>query len=185
MSKLVVVGREQFSRAHLKVFREAEVRAIFGQVAEEVLQMTRDVVVLFPPLIVHVELCGKSAYLPPGVSLASGAYLKVPGGLYVPELLDGEFLEYLLFDVPRSLDEARRPIVVEDIDQRFTTDVREGVLYALDILSRISSTYRVPVLVHGDRGLEELWGFARRFICLERGLCLLDDMPFCRGEESA
>ncbi|QOJ79376.1 hypothetical protein IG193_02630 [Infirmifilum lucidum] len=181
MSRVVLIGREQFSRTHLKVFRDVEIRSMFGELAEEVLAITRETTVLYLPLSVSVEFCGRSVYLPAGVSLASGVYLDVPGGLYVPELLDEEFLEFLLFDLPRSLDEARRPVVVEDIDQRFTRDVREGVLYALDILSRISVTYRVPVLVYGDRSLEGAWSFARRLACGDKGLCSLDGEPFCGG----
>lgn len=184
MSRLVVIGREQFSPVHLKVFREEELRAIFGEVAEEVARIAGQTIALFPPLAVKVEVCGRQVHLPQGLSFASGVELNIPDGLYVPALLDGEFLEFLLFDLPRKLDEARRAVVVEDLDQRFTRDVEEGVLYSLDILSRVSAVYRVPVLVHGSRHVEELWGFAKSIVCVEGERCYLDGEPFC-GERYA
>ncbi|AKG38702.1 hypothetical protein MA03_04620 [Infirmifilum uzonense] len=184
MNGLIVVGREEFSRVHLKVFREEEVRAIFGEMSEELLKLSRDTLVLFQPLSVSVEFCGRKVSLPFGVSLASGVELEIPGCIYVPALLDGEFLEFLLFDLPRKLDENRKPVVVEDVDQRFTRDVREGILYALDILDRISSTYRIPVVVYGTTSLASSWRFTRRLYCDKSGTCFLDGELFC-GEEGA
>lgn len=183
MSGLIVIGREDFSRAHLKVFRVEEIQGIFGELSDEVLRVVKDTVVLFPPMSAPVEFCGKKVYLPYGVSFASGVELGIPDALYVPALLDGEFLEFLLFDLPKKLDERRRLIVIEDIDQRFTRYSKEGILYALDILERVASTYKVPVLVYGSMSLGDSWRFTRRFTC-SGGECFLDGELLC-GEPDA
>ncbi|MEZ0345821.1 MAG: hypothetical protein ABWK01_04660 [Infirmifilum sp.] len=179
MSSLIVIGREGFSRAHLKVFRDEELRAIFGELADEASRISLETTVLFQPLTTQVEVCSSRVILPHGVILVSGIDLEIPRSFYVPAVLDGEFLEYLLFDLPRKLDVERKPVIVEDLDQRFTRDANSGIVYALDILRRIAATYKVPVVVSGDRWLEEIGRFTRRIVCTADGKCLVDDEVFC------
>lgn len=180
MSETIVVGSETFSRRHLKVFRREELEEIFGEVAEDLARVAEATVVFSSPLSVEVEFCGNRYSLPPGITHVRGASLSVPRCTYVPEYLDEEFLEYLLFDLPRELDGTRAPVVVEDMPRRFTRWAREGVLYALDILSRVARVYRVPVVVYGDEETEGLWRYARRFACIREGperACFVDGEP--------
>ncbi len=182
MSRLVVVGKEAFTLRHLKVFRREELAAIFGELAPVLEKKLESVVVLLTPLYVRAGICGRELLLSPGVTHVRGAALKLAGALQVPPLLDADFLEYLLFDLPRALEEERRAVVVEDLDGRFTVHAEEGVSYSLDILARVASVYRVPVVVYGSE-LSERWGyFSRRVRCekLEgRELCTVDGEPVC------
>ena len=121
--------------------------------------------VLLKPLEVEVRLCENyGVRLGPGVFLVFGLELD-EGYLGVPPLLDGDFLEYLLFDLPKTLDRGRRPVLVEDIVERFTRNVDEGVVYALDILFRVSRVYRIPVVVFEGRDISGRYSFSRALGC--------------------
>lgn len=182
MSQLVVVGREAFTLRHLKVFRREELAAVFGELAPVLEKKLESVIVLLTPLYAKAGICGREILLSPGVTLVRGAVLNLQGALHVPPFLDAEFLEYLLFDLPRALEEERRVVVVEDLDGRFTVHAKEGIGYSLDILLRVASVYRVPVVVYGS-GLSEGWGyFSRRIRCEklgEREVCTVDGEPLC------
>ncbi|MEM1508548.1 MAG: hypothetical protein QXY49_01925 [Thermofilaceae archaeon] len=62
---------------------------------------------------------------------------------------DGDFLWHLLIDVPKLLEHERNP-VVEDLEERFSRNVKEGDMYTLDIMERVSRVYRVPSMLTGS-----------------------------------
>ncbi len=180
----IVVGKEKFTSAHILVFSDEELRAIFGETGIRLRELAAHVGVKLDDIVAEIELCpGSTLPLGPGVTLVHGVPLSLEGGLIVPPLLDEEFLEYLLFDVPRSLDGLRQAVVVEELDDRFTRDPEDGVRYALDILGRISRVYRVPVIVTGRESLAG-YGFDRRIIRPRgSGAVYVDGEPFCVYEE--
>ncbi|MEM0495058.1 MAG: hypothetical protein QXU72_07370 [Thermofilum sp.] len=182
MSLVVVVGKEAFTLRHLKVFRREELEAIFGELAPSIERELSRALLLLAPLAVRAQVCGREVLLAPGLTYVRGAALAVPGALTVPGLLDADFLEYLLFDLPRVLEEGRRAVLVEDLDDRFTQHEEQGIRYALDILSRVASAYRVPVVVFGGRASEEWRGYVKRIICTKeegRVLCFVDGEKLC------
>lgn len=178
----VVVGREVFTLRHLKVFRREELAAIFGELAPGIERELSRAVFLLAPLTVKGWVCGREVLLTPGITYANYAALEVPGALAIPGLLDAEFLEYLLFDLPKMLEEERRAVLVEDLDARFTVHEEQGVQYALDILHRISSVYRVPVIVFGGQHSSEWGRYVKRILCKREGgrvSCFVDGEQLC------
>jgi len=187
MSRQVVVGREVFSIAHLKVFRREELESFMGDLAEELLSLSEDTIVVFSPLRLEVFFCGEKYVLSPGLTHVRGTQIEVANGLYLPAFLDEEYLEYLLFDLPRELDKKRMPIVIEDFHKRFTRWVREGLMYSFDVLSRIARVYRVPVVVYGDRDTEAMWSYVKTFSCEKvEGIraCFVDGQQ-CGGRDAS
>ncbi|MCC6002797.1 MAG: hypothetical protein LM590_00445 [Thermofilum sp.] len=183
MSRQIVVGREAFSLAHLKVFRREEVEKFMGDVAGELISLASNAIIVFKPVRLEITFCGGRHVIPAGLTHVRGVQLEIPGALYLPGYLDEEYLEYLLFDLPRELDERRNPVVVEDCHRRFTRWVQEGLVYSFDVLSRIARVYRVPVIVYGDSESEKRWSFARTFSCEKvegREVCFVDGKP-CGG----
>lgn len=179
---VVIAGKEAFTLRHLRVFRREELEAIFGDLSSSIERELSRAVLLQAPLTVRVVVCGKEVVLTPGITYVRGASLEVPNSLPVPALLDADFLEYLLFDLPRLLEEKRQAVVVEDLDARFTVHEEHGVLYALDILYRVASVYGVPVVVFGGQRSERWRGYVRRITCERRGgreICFLDGDQVC------
>lgn len=180
----VTVGRESFSLTHLKVFRREELEGIFGDLWQDVWRLAGSHVVIFKPLFVDIDLCGsENVKIGPGVALVFGMDLWSDEWFSVPAQLDGYFLEYLLFDLPKRLDEFRSAVVVEDLGSRFTRDVEEGVSYALDILYRVSMVYRVPVLVLDNYELYPRYSFSRVVGCWRgddgKTYCIVDGEVVC------
>lgn len=187
MSELTVtVGRESFSLTHLKVFRREELEGVFGDLWRDVWRLAGSHVVIFKPLFVSIEVCGgEKVGVGPGVALVFGLDLRPGEWTSVPALLDGDFLEYLLFDLPKRLDGFRSAVLVESLGSRFTRDVEEGVSYALDILYRVSRVYRVPVIVLDRYELSQRYPFSRVVGC-RRGddgkkYCVVDGEAVCVG----
>jgi len=188
MSRQVVVGKEVFSLSHLKVFRREEIEKFMGDVAGELTLLSENTVVVFSPIRLEVTFCGEKHVLSPGLTHVRGTQLEIAGGAYLPAFLDEEYLEYLLFDLPRELDKKRVPIVVEDSHKRFTRWVHEGLTYSYDILSRIAKVYRVPIIVYGDRETENMWSFVKTFACEKiegRGKCFVDGKPCGEGDATS
>ncbi len=74
-----------------------------------------------------------------------------PEVLWVPELLDEQYVNYLVYDLPKEIEENienRRPVAT--YVEAFTRDIEEGVRYALWTLHRIGVVYRIPVLALGS-----------------------------------
>ncbi len=180
----VTVGRESFSLTHLKVFRREELEGVFGDLWQDVWRLAHSHVVIFKPLFVDINLCdSEDVKVGPGVALIFGMDVWSDGWFSVPALLDGDFLEYLLFDLPKRLDEFRSVVVVEDVSSRFTRDVEEGVSYALDVLYRVSRVYRVPVLVLDSYELYRRYTFSRVVGCRigddGKTYCIVDGEVVC------
>lgn len=179
---LVVAGKEAFTLRHLKVFRREELEAIFGELAPSIERELGRTLLLLAPLTVKARVCGRELLLTPGLTYVRGALLTVPEAISVPGLLDADFLEYLLFDLPRVLEEGRRAVLVEDLDARFTRSEEQGVDYALDILSRVASVYKVPVVVFGGQRSEGWRGYVKRIVCGKEGdrvVCFSDGEQLC------
>ncbi len=176
----IVLGNERFTAAHILVFTEEELASIFGEAGVRLRELAQHAETGFSDLVVELEACpGYHVPLRPCVALIAGIPLRLEGGLTVPPLLDDEFLVYLLFDLPKTLDGLRRAVVVEDLDERFTRDVDDGIRYALDILGRVSRVYRVPVIVTGGARLAG-YTFDRRIVRPKgEGVVYVDGEPFC------
>jgi len=93
-----------------------------------------------------------------------------PAPLIVPDYLDGEFVKYVFFELPKLLERERRCVFIEDLDDRFTRSVRQGLLYITDLLKRISAAYNVQVVASGSSVLEEVFeGWTNVFTVYRRG----------------
>mgnify|MGYP000123674641 CR=1 FL=1 len=100
--------------------------------------------------------------IPVGISLLvdpNGVLLPLidPPSLRVPPPADYEFVEYLAFGLPKQLERLRQPILIEELDYRFSRDAKAGLEYSLDLVDRITSAYRVQVIAAGSLLLYELW----------------------------
>ena len=80
-----------------------------------------------------------------------------PAPFIVPDYLDEEFVRYVFSELPKLLERERRCVFIEDLDERFTKYVRQGLSYITDLLKRISTVYNVQVVVTGSPVLEDVF----------------------------
>jgi len=155
----VTVGKLRLTLTHLKCLRLEELAQWVGrEEAERLLERAARHRVLLKPLIAELRHPAGSLTLSPGLALLSGVEFAVNiEPLTVGGSRDDDFLWELLIEVPQLLEVERRPVLVEEPDARFSRHAREGVLYALDIMERVSSVYKVPFIVTGSAGLASLW----------------------------
>ena len=164
MSELVKVGKYELSLRHLSIFKIEELERLVKdrKVAEELLEKAKTAVYvsMIRPTILKIK--NLEYYFPVGVSLVVDRYNVLdyePKPFSVPDYIDKDFLEYLAFKLPKKLDTFRTPVYVPDVDDRFTKHVREGVVYAADIMERIGRAYQVQIICTGSLILKDYWSW--------------------------
>ena len=159
--RYVQVGKLLISLTHLKCLRREELEQwVGGEEARKLISRAQRHLVLVSPAYAELAYSGGKILLSPGLTLVSGLDFTVePDPLRVSQQIDDDLLWHLLIEVPKLLDVERAPILVEDLDYRFTRHAREGVMYALDIMERVSSVYRVPFIVTGSIELLGMWSW--------------------------
>lgn len=183
----VQVGKLELSLLHLKCFRLKELEQWVGKDnAAHLAKAASSHAALIPPLYAELQLQGSRILLSPGLSLVSGVELKLDRQPITLGLeRDGDFLWRLLIDVPKLLERERNPVVVEDLEERFSRNVKEGVMYALDIMERVSRVYRIPFMVTGSLNLMGAWSWVHSIVKVrgERGesIILVDSEPLVRA----
>ncbi len=179
--KSILIGKSSLSLPHILVFTDEEGARIFGKMWPHLKALAVEAKPGYSPLKVEISPCpGTRIPLIPGANLVSGLDVNLEGALKVPPLLDADFLEYLLLDLPRLLEEFRRGVLVEGLDERFTVHAGEGLSYAVSIMDRVGRVYAVPVVAMGGPSLAGL-PFSRKILHVKgEGLIYLDGEPLCR-----
>lgn len=181
--KYLQVGRLLMSLTHLKCLRREELEQWVGaERAARLLAMAERHVVLLHPLYAELSYTGGRLLVSPGLTLVSGVEFELrPEPIALRARLDDEFLWDLLVELPRRLEGGRAPVLVEDLDERFTKHVDEGILYALDVMERVAGVYRVPFIVTGPAKLLGVWSWLHTILRVydKRGgsLLLIDSQP--------
>ncbi|RLF06945.1 MAG: hypothetical protein DRK00_00080 [Thermoprotei archaeon] len=181
------VGKLLISLTHLKCLRREELEQWVGaERAAQLLAMAKKHMVLLHPLYAELSYPGGRLLVSPGLTLVVGEEFKLTPEPIAPEArLDEEFLWDLLIELPRRLEARRAPVLVEDLDERFTRHVNEGILYALDIMERVANVYRVPFVVTGAARLFGMWSWLHTILRVydKRGgsLLLVDGQPVVVG----
>ncbi len=147
MQRYILV-KEKLSMRHLAMLYKEEV----GEELLEEWMRAREAVrySFLSPVVGEVVVNDLRLSLPYGLSciVDSYGYISVlPEPIMVKDCIDHDFIRYLLYDLPKMLDEDRRPVLVEGFDERFTKNAVQGLIYAGDILKRVGIMYRVPVAV--------------------------------------
>ncbi len=154
----VTVGRLRLSLAHLRCLRREELELWVGrEEAERLVSLASRHRVLLKPLTVELRHPGGSLVLSPGLTLVAGVEFELSEEPLPLEGRNDDFLWGLLVEVPRALEAERKPVLVEELDARFSRHVEDGVLYALDIMERVCRVYRVPFVVTGPAKLAGAW----------------------------
>ena len=147
MLKLV----SKYSLRHLRVFTVDELVKFFKLKPSEAYRLLIEVRKIEPLEPISLNLLRLDYRVSVGVYGFYGEYEQLldfdPDPLLAPSLVNEEFLNYLLFDLPQVLDYDRRPVLVLNFDERFSKWILEGLNYSLSILKRISVAYSVPVVV--------------------------------------
>jgi len=144
MQRYILV-KEKLSPRHLSLLYREEV----GDSLLEEWRKARESVrfSLLRPISAVLTVYGLRINLPYGLILANFSEFEVePEALVVGDYTDEDFIRYILYDVPRLLDGSRRPVIVPELDERFSRNVIEGIVYSADILLRIGVAYRVPCI---------------------------------------
>jgi len=175
--KYLQVGRLLMSLTHLKCLRREELEQWVGaERATQLLTMAESHIILLHPLYAELSYPGGRLLVSPGLTLASGVEFGLsPEPIKPRARLDEEFLWDLLVELPRRLEAERAPVLVEELDERFTRHVDEGILYALDIMERVASVYRVPFVVTGAAKLLGMWSWLHTILRVydKKGVSLL------------
>ncbi|RLE93306.1 MAG: hypothetical protein DRN04_07455 [Thermoprotei archaeon] len=160
---------EKLSKRHIKVLAVEEIASLFNVSLEEAYRLKKRVEDFEDkslPLIAVCSIGVEEIYLPHGLNLIYSLVEPIvePKPVEIPELLDEEYLKYLLLEVPRKLDKVRKPVLIGEPD-RFTRNEVEGLEYSLYILIRIAYTYKIPIiLVTEDKRLYEELKERREFV---------------------
>ena len=144
---------EKLSLKHIKVLTVTEIAALFSISREEAYRIKKNAEKLkesLLPLVAVGYIAGEyKVYFPHGLNLVWLPEFKLkldPSPYESSDLLDEEYLRYLLLDLPRLLDRARKPVLILE-PNRFTRNEAEGLEYSLYILARIAYVYKIPVVL--------------------------------------
>ncbi|MCS7104915.1 MAG: hypothetical protein NZ954_05045 [Thermofilaceae archaeon] len=162
----VEVGKLRLSLPHLKCLRREELEQWVGNhEAERLLAKAFKHKVVLKPIHAEIRYGYGRLALSPGVTLVSGLEFTItPPPIYLSGDRDADFLWNLLVILPQRLDSMRAPVYVEELENRFSCNVIEGAKYALDVMERISSVYKIPFVVSGSAELVNLWGWLHTLI---------------------
>ena len=147
------------SRLHASWLSPSEIAKLTGLKIEEAKSL-KDKIKIFVSLYPlrcswGIKVLDDKAPLVYGVHLLIGeaerfvARIK-PKILWVPEFTDEKYINYLIYDLPKKIEENvdnRRPVAT--YIEAFTHDIETGIRYALWTLARIGITYRIPCLALG------------------------------------
>lgn len=170
----VQAGKLLLSLTHLKCLRREELEMwVDKEAAARLMKRAAQHRVFFEPLPAELKYSGGTIVASPGLILVSGLDFELSPEPLVVEGRNDEFVWQLLISTPRQLDEGRRPVLVEELDARFSRHQAQGLRYSLDVMERVSGVYKVPFVVTGSARLATEWRWLH-FIIKAKG---------SRGEE--